>query len=207
MPQNAHTWPETEESLILRVKDPLDDAAWARFLAIYRPVVLRMARGRGLQDADAEDLAQLVFASIAKAISNWESGPDRPPFRAWLYRIARNAIVNAISRGKPDLGAGSTSMLEVLNAIADPGDPLTKEFERESRQQVIRWAADQIEHEFSAATWQMFWRTSVNAEPIADVAQTLKKSAGAVYVARYRVMQRLKAKVLEVSDSWSECDE
>ena len=60
--------PETSESLILRVKDAADEAAWAEFLAIYRPVIFRLARKRGLQNADADDLAQKVFMSIARAI-------------------------------------------------------------------------------------------------------------------------------------------
>lgn len=53
--------PETNESLIARVKDPANEAAWIEFLAIYQPVVLRMARNRGLQPTDADDLAQSVF--------------------------------------------------------------------------------------------------------------------------------------------------
>jgi DNA-directed RNA polymerase specialized sigma24 family protein len=53
-----HHWPETNESLILRVKDPADAASWSQFLAIYRPVVVRMASRRSLQYADADDLAQ-----------------------------------------------------------------------------------------------------------------------------------------------------
>ncbi len=57
-------WPETNESLILRVKDPLDAASWFDFLSIYRPDVVRLACGRGLQHADADDLAQQVFRSV-----------------------------------------------------------------------------------------------------------------------------------------------
>ncbi len=93
-----HHWPDTNESLILRVKDPADAASWSDFLSIYRPVVVRMACGLGLQHADADDLAQQVFLSVAKAIEDWESDSEQPPFRVWLSRITRNAIVNALTR-------------------------------------------------------------------------------------------------------------
>jgi serine/threonine protein kinase len=68
-------WPETSESLILRVKDPQDEASWRELVAVYRPVVFRMARSRGLQHEDAEDLAQGVFVSVARAIDQWQGTP------------------------------------------------------------------------------------------------------------------------------------
>ena len=102
-----HEWPETSESLLLQVQNPANDDAWRTLVDIYRPVVMRMARSRGMQTADAEDLAQGVFISISRAIEHWETGSDLPPFRVWLCRITRNAIINAITRQKPDLATGS----------------------------------------------------------------------------------------------------
>ena len=77
-------WPETSESLILRIRDPQDALAWSQFMAIYEPVVYRLSRRRGLQHADAEDLCQQVFLSVAKAIEDWEPDSRRTPFRIWL---------------------------------------------------------------------------------------------------------------------------
>ncbi|HQZ65773.1 MAG TPA: sigma-70 family RNA polymerase sigma factor, partial [Planctomycetaceae bacterium] len=120
-------WPETNESLILRVKDPADAAAWSDFIAIYRPVVVRMAFGRGLQHADADDLAQQVFLSVARAIEHWEADSQQPPFRAWLSRISRNAIVNALTRKKPDAAGGSTSAQEMLRELPERDDETTQQ--------------------------------------------------------------------------------
>lgn len=97
-----HQWPETNESLICRVKDPADAASWSVFLAIYRHVVVRMACGQGLQHADVEDLAQQVFLSVSKAIAAWDPDAHQAPFRVWLARITRNAIINKLTRQKPD---------------------------------------------------------------------------------------------------------
>ena len=197
-------WPETSESLILRVKDPADSAAWSAFLAIYRPVVFRLARSRGLQDADADDLTQQVFVSIARSVNGWTSGEDSPPFRAWLYRVAHNEILKAITRRKPDIGAGSSSVQQMLGGIPERDSDVTLELIHESRMEAFRWAADEIRHEFTVATWGMFWESTIEDKPVAEVAKSHERTKGAVYLARYRVTKRLKEKLDEVSDIWSE---
>lgn len=199
-----HQWPETNESLICRVKDPADAASWAVFLAIYRPVVVRMACGQGLQHADAEDLAQQVFLSVSKAIAAWEPDANQPPFRVWLARITRNAIVNKLTRQKPDAPGGSTSVLNLLHELPERKDETAQQLIAESRREAMRWAADEIRSEFTEVTWAMFWLTAIEGVAVAEVAQQQNKSPGAVYMARFKVMQRLKEKVLEVSEVWSD---
>ena len=194
-------FPETSHSLIARVKDLGDGAAWTEFLGIYQPVVFRMARRRGLQDADAQDVMQQVFLSISKSIEGWTPGDLQPPFRAWLTTISRNAITKALTRRPRDAATGSTSIVELLGAQPDPQET-TAEILAEARKELIRWATEQIRSEFSEATWNAFWRTAIEGVPIAEVAKSTGRSAGAVYVARYRVIARLKEKVLEVSQLW-----
>jgi RNA polymerase sigma-70 factor (ECF subfamily) len=194
-------FPDTSHSLIARVKDLGDAAAWAEFLGIYQPVVFRMARRRGLQDADAHDVMQKVFLSISASIEGWNPGELRPPFRAWLTTIARNAITKALSRRPHDAATGSTSIVELLDAQPARRET-TAEIMSEARKELVRWATEQIRSEFSEATWNVFWLTAIEGVPIAEVAQSTGRSAGAVYVARYRVIARLKERVLEVSQLW-----
>jgi len=196
-------WPETSESLLLRIRDPQDTLAWSQFMAIYQPVVYRLARRRGLQHADAEDLCQRVFMSVARAVEDWEAKPDGPRFRNWLNRVARNAMLNAVTRVKPDRASGSSSVQDRLLEIPE-GDDMTTAIRNESRMEAFRWAARQVQKEFSASTWTMFNETNIRGRSVAEVAKSLGSSSGAVYVARCRVMQRIKAKVNEVSDFWSQ---
>jgi RNA polymerase sigma-70 factor (ECF subfamily) len=193
--------PETRESLILRVRDPEDREAWNEFTAIYRPVVYRMARRRGLQDADAEDLVQRVLMSVSRAIEGWEPDRERAPFRAWLRRITRNAIINAVSRGRPDTGAGGTSMLRRLEQQADAGSDVLEAIEVEYRRSVLRWAARQVQCEFHDETWIAFRMTAIDGRTVEETADLLGKSPGAVYAARSRVMRRLKARVADYERS------
>ncbi|RCS51832.1 sigma-70 family RNA polymerase sigma factor [Bremerella cremea] len=195
-------WPETSESLICRVKDPQDEMAWNQFMAIYRPVIYRLAKAKGLQHADVEDLVQRVFVSLAGSLADWKPTASGPAFRNWLGRIAKNAILNALARAKPDQAAGSTTVNDLLNDW--PADSASEEdLLRESRLQAFRWATEQIEGEFNEPTWFMFQETAIKGRPVAEVAGQVGKSAGAVYIARCRVMQRIKEKVNEVSEMWN----
>ena len=73
--------PETRHSLIQRLQDPGDNAAWEEFSSIYRPIIVRIALRKQLQFEDAEDLAQQVLVSVLKNISKWKSDPTRARFQ------------------------------------------------------------------------------------------------------------------------------
>ena len=189
-----HELPETRDSLLLQLRDPKNRESWFEFAAIYRPVVYRMARRRGLQDADAQDLAQRVLLSVASAIGDWSPDRERARFRTWLGRVARNAIVDAFRRVKPDAGQGGTTVMQRLSQEPESD---SDELEQERRREVFRWAAKQVRWEFEEATWSAFWLTTVEGKSMSDVANKLGKSTGAIYTARSRVMRRLQEKVQE----------
>lgn len=195
-------FPETSQSLIARVKNRADEAAWTEFLGIYQPVVYRMAQRRGMQDADAQDVVQQVFTSIAKAIERWTPSDDRPPFRAWLTTIARNAITKKLARQPPDVATGSTSVADKLLAQADPADT-TDEIRDETRLAMVRWAIAQVRPALTEPTWDIFVRTMLYGEEIADVAASTGRSIGAIYVIRHRVLTRLRNMISELSENWN----
>ena len=192
--------PETRPSLLLRVRDPADREAWAEFSEIYRPVICRLARLKGLQAADAEDLAQQVLISIANAIERWEPEPGRAKFRTWVRRIVQNAILNALTRGAPDKASGDDNdhlLLQQSPARTGPDSDLLK---TEYRREVFVWAARQIRDEFTEGTWNSFWLTAVAGREADDVAAQLGRSRGSVYASRSRVMKRLKQMVEEFDE-------
>ncbi|MCA9064086.1 MAG: sigma-70 family RNA polymerase sigma factor [Planctomycetaceae bacterium] len=198
-----NNWPETNTSLIRRIKESADDAAWSHFLSIYRPVVMRLAMSRGLQHADAEDLTQIVFSSVAAAIDKYRPQRDERQFRYWLGRICRNAIVNAITRNP----AQKVELREFDRLCEEPAreaSDLSAELLKLTRAEAIRWAAGQVRPEFTEDTWQMFWLSSIDGQASSDVATRMKKTRGAVYIARCRVIQRIKEVLMQSSDLWSE---
>lgn len=183
--------PETRLSLIVRLKDCRDAEAWDEFLEIYRPLVYRLALVKGLQHADAEDILQQVFAAVARAVERWEPDTERARFRTWLTAIARNAILNALSRRAPDQASGDTGERELLaECAADSADSQRLIVERQ--REVFQWAARRVRDEFEPETWDAFWLTAVEGRSITDVAGAMQKRVGAIYAARSRVMRRLR---------------
>ncbi len=188
-------FPDTQESLLARVQGRGDEAAWQDFVAIYRPVVYRLARKRGLQHADAEDLAQRVLMAVSRAIGSWEADAARGPFRCWLATIARNAILNALTRRPPDAGVGGTTVLELLQEHPQPDDATCADLQQEYRRALFRWAAGRIREEFTPETWNAFWLTTAEGLGVEQAAAAMGKSRGAVYAARSRVMRRLRSEI------------
>ncbi len=191
--------PPTRASLLmlLRRASPRDEAAWEEFVALYEPLVRRLARRSGLQGADADDLVQDAFRAVASAIAGYNPDPALGSFRGWLSKIARNLIVDAVvarRRKAANYGTGDTAMAEILDA--QPGaSPESSLYDVEYRRQVFARACERIKGDVHETTWQAFWRTGVEAEDVREVARSLNLTPGAVYVARSRVMARLRREV------------
>jgi RNA polymerase sigma factor (sigma-70 family) len=191
--------PGTRVSLILKLRDRTDETAWPEFLAIYEPLIYRLARRKGLQDADARDLCQEVFQAVARAVERWD--PNVCGFRQWLYRIARNLVVNFLTRPSHQrLGSGATSVQDVLESVAAPDPSATALFEIEYQTRLFLWASDEVREGFTPTTWNAFWQTAVEDRKAAAVAAELGLSVGAVYIARSRVLARIKKRIEQVGD-------
>ncbi|MEX1232819.1 MAG: sigma-70 family RNA polymerase sigma factor [Planctomycetaceae bacterium] len=185
--------PETRPSLMIRLRDPQDQEAWTRFVAIYEPLVLRLLRQRGLQEADARDVAQQVIVAVTQAVDSWEPDGEAASFRRWLFTIARNLSLRFVQRGKlARRGVGGTDMLKLLQSLPEPEHHTIAAFDDEYRNEIFHWAAARARGEFQDHTWQAFWRTCVLQEPIADVAAELGMTMGNMYVARSRIIARLR---------------
>ena len=164
-------FPETVDSLIVRVRDPSNRAAWDQFEQLYRPVIFRIARAKGLQHADALDLVQQVLFSIASAIDRFEQA-DGVRFRNWLSRITRNAILKALSRRPRDRAAGGSDILDVLSEVP-VADPATDALiHLEYRRELFRRAADQVRSAVRESTCLAFELTALQRVPVDRAAKS-----------------------------------
>ena len=187
--------PETRQSLLLQLRDTSQHAAWEEFVEVYQPLIHRLALRKGFQHADACDLTQEVLAVVDASIERFDVDPAKGSFRGWLFRIARNLMINVLSRQQDIRGSGDTEIHALLQQQASHESDVATRFDIEYRREVFRLAADRVKDSVAEQTWRAFWLTAVKGESIRDVASLLGRSQGAIRVARCRVFSRIKNEV------------
>jgi RNA polymerase sigma factor (sigma-70 family) len=197
--------PATRASLLVRLRDRHDNRAWSEFVDLYAPLVYRFACKHGLQDADAADLTQDTLRAVAGAIGRLDYDPKRGAFRGWLFTIVRNRLRDFMEkRRRQDQGSGDTAMLIWLAQQPEPANALAEDWDREYDRQLLLVAAERIRGDFQENTWQAFWCATVNGQSGKQVADALKMTVAAVYLAKSRVMARLKEAVRRLQEEIAE---
>ena len=185
-----HDSPATQPSLLVRLRDAGDASAWSQFVDIYAPLIYDFARRRGLQDADAADLTQEVLAAVSQGIRRFDYDPRRGSFRGWLFTVVVNKVRTLGARlGRQEHGSGATTAQLRLQEVPATDN---EEWDRELRQRLFAWAAQQVQADVEEKTWQAFWQTSVQGVRPQEVAKKLGLSVATVYMAKSRVLARLK---------------
>lgn len=178
-----------------------DAAAWERLVSLYAPLVLFWCRGWGLKGDDAADVFQEVFQAVAVHIGGFRRERPGDTFRGWLRTITRNKVNDHFRRREHEpAGVGGSEaralLLQVPGSVPTEEPPVTEAMESE----LLHRALELIRAEFEPRTWQAFWQTAVEGRAAADVAADLSMSAGAVRVAKSRVLHRLRSDLGELLD-------
>jgi RNA polymerase sigma-70 factor (ECF subfamily) len=192
-------FPATRASLLVRLRDPLDAAAWGQFVDLYAPLIYGYVRKQGLQDADAADLCQDVLAAVAGAVGRLDYDPARGAFRNWLFTVVRRKLVNWRAAAANRARAGGDSATQQLLEQC-PAPDTEAEWQAEWDRRLFAWACEQVRPSVTAATWQAFWRTAFENQPGKRVAADLEMTVAAVYLARSRVIARLKELIGSVEE-------
>jgi RNA polymerase sigma-70 factor (ECF subfamily) len=193
--------PDTRASLLLRLRDARDDAAWVRFSGLYAPLVLHFLCKRGLQEHDARDLTQDVLLAVSQAMRAFEYDPRRGSFRGWLFTVVQNRLRNYLAaRQRHPQGTGDTAVQRRLDQQpGDQEDPAAL-WDRAYEQQLFAWASDQVKPRVTEHNWLAFWRTAVEGQSTQDVAEQLALSVAAVRLAKSRVMAQIRKVLQELEE-------
>ncbi|MDB5307935.1 MAG: polymerase sigma factor [Gemmataceae bacterium] len=177
----------TSASLLAQLRQPYQPpAAWERFVSLYTPLLLTWSRRQGFQEADASDLAQDVLIKLVRLLPAYARGEGQS-FRGWLFHVCRNQCRDFRRRKntRPLPGAEGLSGVDI-------GSPVAELEEAEYRRELVHRCQELIRPDFNDATWAAFTGVAVEGRSAAEVAAELKLSANAVYMARHRVLARLR---------------
>jgi RNA polymerase sigma-70 factor (ECF subfamily) len=183
----------TSATLLERLRDRRDADAWNRLVELYGPLIRVWAERLNVRGADADDLVQDVLAVVVRRLPEFVH-PDKPgAFRGWLRAIAANCArtlwksrrVNPTAPGGSDFGG-------YLARLEDPADEFARAWEREHDLYVTRKLLDRIRPDFEPRTWEMFARFVLDGLSADEVAAELGTTPNAVYIAKSRVLSRLR---------------
>lgn len=193
-PQPEHP---TVSTLLLDAVQRMEPESWNRLVGTFGPVVYRWCRTSGVPKAEAPDIVQEVFASVARAIPRFERAKDAGSFRSWLATITRNCVRDYFRRqARQHSAEGGTDALTRLQQQADSLDSTISPDSIASP--LVRQVLETVQAEFEHATWQAFWMTTVETKPASLVAEAVGMSTASVYQAKSRVLRRLRQRMSEL---------
>ncbi len=186
---------KTPSSLLERLRQPFEPEAWARFVGLYTPLIYSWARRIGLQEPDAADLVQDVFVTLLQVLPTF-SYDRKQSFRKWLRTVTLNKWRKERKRPSHHMVQGPDGQPEPV-AVSDD---LEACWDAEYQQHLVDQALRLMRTDFDEATWKACWEMAAAGRPAADVAAELGLTVGAVYAAKFRVLNRLRRELQGLLD-------
>ncbi len=187
----------TRLSLISRIRQN-DSAAWTELVDLYEPLVEFWCRRHGIVEREVHDLVQEVFFSVSRSIERYQPSGSSGSFRGWLWGVTRHKILDALRREKRQpIAQGGSTALQIAHSIPDQLDEQDAA-EKSEFGLLVHRALEQVRAEFESRSWQAFWRTTIDGQAVAVVAEQLSLSAATVRQHRSRILRRLRQQLGEV---------
>ncbi len=190
--KSAWSYPETSVTLLRTLREArsgVDDAAWARFVDMYGPVVHHLVRllSPDMSDSDTDDAVQDVFVKLVNVLRSGAYDPAKSKFRTYLSAIARRLLIDRY-RSEAARGLDRHVALEAaddVGAADDPGEWMDAKW-----RVACRLAAERRVMEESAISAQSreLWRlVSAEGMSVKDAAMRLGIPANTASKAKRRV--------------------
>lgn len=185
--------PTTSATLLERLRDPRDAEAWGRLNDLYAPLIRMWADRLNVRGADADDLVQEVMAVVVRRFPEFVH-PERPgAFRGWLRAIAANCARTVWrDRKLAPTAPGGTDFGSYLARLEDQSDDLAREWDREHDIHVARRMLERVRGDFEEKTWELFRGFVLDGRTADEVAAAHATTPNAVYIAKSRVLARLR---------------
>ena len=192
MPSNDENSSGTSLGLLVGLRAD-EKGAWQRLVELYGPVIDLWCRRDRLQEADAADIRQEVFLVVRRKIGDFRRESATDSFRGWLRTITRNKIADRGRLGKSrPAETGLGDRLDQTVARADRGDEGEEDDPAIEGRILYRRALALIQRDFEDRTWRAFWGVVIDGRTATAVAFDLGVPVTAVYLAKSRVLKRLR---------------
>jgi RNA polymerase sigma-70 factor (ECF subfamily) len=184
---------DTSASLLTRLREHPDPDSWRRLVDLYTPLVSGWFRRYSVAQNDIHDLVQEVLTVLVREIPRFHYDPGRGSFRGWLRSITLNRLRAywRQRRSQPE-ATGNSELARLLEQLEDHKGGLSRLWDKEHDEHLARRVLEDIAPEFEGATFQAFRRVVIDGQAVAKVAGDLGVSLNAVYVAKCRVLRRLR---------------
>lgn len=188
----------TRPSLLLRIRDASDDASWEVFHRIYRPLILRFARGRGVNAEDSEDICQQVLAVVHKEISDFDYDRKVGSFKAWLRQLVMNRVGSLFKHR--EVRRKGTERLEKREEERAPGFPSPEEsFEKIWLEEHLWHVMSELACEVEDQTLKIFRSLVFEQQPIVALAQQYSVTEQNIYSIKWRLSRRIAARLKDLT--------
>jgi len=186
---------DTRVTLLLKLKqDPQDQMAWTDFVSHYGPKVYGWCRKWCLQEADAQDITQIVMLKLAEKMKSFSYDPTRS-FRGWLRTLAHHAWSDFMaSRNRHGQGSGDEEVHQLL-LTAEARDDLVKHMEEQYDRELLEMASARVRMRVAPQTWDAFYLTAVEGLSGAEAAERVGMQVSQVFVAKHRVQKLLREEI------------
>ena len=192
---------ETSASLLDRLRRQPDEASWKRLVELYTPLLRGWLRRNLVAHEDVQDLVQDVLEILVRELPRFRYDRQRGSFRGWLRTLTVNRLrMFWRARKGRALATGDSALARKLDDLEDPHSALSQLWDREHDRHVAHRLLELIEPEFEATTWQAFRRLTLDSAAPTTVAAELGISLNAVYLAKYRVLHRLRQEIAGLTD-------
>ena len=193
---------DTSITLLQRLQHSTDPENWDRLMSLYRPLLTSWLRRYDVQASDSDDLMQEVLMAIAKDLPTFDHNGRTGAFRAWLRSIMVNRLRNFWrSRGRQLQAQGGSDVQLRLAQLDDPSSEMSQLWNQQHDLHVAQQLLQQVEPDFTAQTWAAFTRVAIDGQRADAVAVELGISTNAVFIAKSRVLTRLRREAAGLIDS------
>lgn len=191
----------TSLSLLERLQADPKDAAWGNLVEIYTPLIQNWLRRHQVKEADSDDISQEVLAVVIRRLPEFEHNRREGAFRNWLRTITVNCLRDFWrSRKHRPTATGDSDFQELLAQLEDPASGLTQIWNQDHDRHVTRKLLELLRPQFEPATWQAFQRFALDGLPAAEVARELKVTTNVIFIAKSRVLTRLRQEAAGLLD-------